>query len=82
MWNRQEPFGFSESDAPLREVANLWGNTMFHALEYSVLGSDFGNDMIYVGFLAFMWDFLSLASYLDYRSLPFYGSTRRNSAVA
>ena len=42
---------------------------MFHALEYSVLGSDFGNDMIYVGYLAFMWGGLSLARWLDYLSV-------------
>jgi hypothetical protein len=44
---------------------------MFQALEYSIIGSDFGSDMIYVGYLAFMWGVLSLASYLDYRHSPF-----------
>ncbi len=42
---------------------------MLEALKYSALGSDFGNDMIYVAYLVFMWGTISLASYLDYRGI-------------
>jgi hypothetical protein len=37
---------------------------MFHVLDYSLAGSDFVNDTIYVGYRGFMWGTISLASYL------------------
>lgn len=38
---------------------------MFHALEYPFSGSHIVNDLIYVGYLGFMWGILGLANYLD-----------------
>jgi hypothetical protein len=38
---------------------------MFHAFVYPFSGSNIVNDLIYVGYLAFMWGTLSLTSYLD-----------------
>ena len=40
---------------------------MLHALTYSFNGSDTVKDLIYIGYLAFMWGTLSLTSYLDNR---------------
>jgi hypothetical protein len=43
---------------------------MFHPLAYPFIGSDLTQDLIYVGYLAFMWGAVSLASYLDTQRSP------------
>jgi hypothetical protein len=43
---------------------------MFHALQYPFNGSDIVSDLIYVGYLAFMWGAVGMAAYLDIKATP------------
>jgi hypothetical protein len=52
-------------------------NVILHAFDYPFSSSDMVSDLIYVGYLAFMWGTLSLASYLDAHHKP--QNARRHS---
>lgn len=52
---------------------------MFHALGYPFSGSDMVSDLIYVGYVAFMWSILGLARHFDNRLSLRQRATRRSS---